>query len=74
MPDKGKAPQGTSKPTTLKESVNGITNLNPSADKQKSLDGIVDLSPQAIQPKTPQPQDAPSGDGSGESDSGDSKE
>jgi hypothetical protein len=45
------------KPTTLKESVNGVTNLQPSSTgtEKRSLNGITNLNPQATQ-QTPQQQ------------------
>lgn len=49
MADKDNSSQTISGKTTLKESVNGVTNLNPNATVKKSLDGITDLNPQAIQ-------------------------
>ena len=50
MADKENTSQNAGKQTTtLKESVNGITNLNPNNTLKKSLDGITDLSPQATQ-------------------------
>jgi len=50
MTKETKNTQGSSKPVTIKESVNGITGLNPSATSNKdSLDGITNLNPQARQ-------------------------
>jgi hypothetical protein len=57
MADKENTSQNAGKQTTtLKESVNGITNLNPNNMLKKSLDGITNLSPQATQ-QPAQPQD-----------------
>ena len=44
--------KNTGKPTTLRESVNGVTNLNPNPTVKKSLDGITNLNPQATQQTT----------------------
>jgi hypothetical protein len=50
MADKENTSQNAGKQNTnLKESVNGISNLNPNNTLKKSLDGITDLSPQATQ-------------------------
>jgi hypothetical protein len=54
--DKDDSSQKITGKTTLKESVNGVTNLNPNATTKKSLDGITDLNPQATQQPV-QPQD-----------------
>jgi hypothetical protein len=50
MPDR----KSSGNPTTLKESVNGVTNLTPSSMvfAKKSLDGITNLRPQATQQTT----------------------
>ena len=70
MADKENSSQTTGSKTTLKESVNGITNLNPNATVKKSLDGITDLNPQATQ-KPVQSQDQTQGDSSNQDSSGD---
>jgi len=56
MANKDNKSQNITGKTTLKESVNGVTNLNPNATVKKSLDGITDLNPQATQQPV-QPQD-----------------
>lgn len=52
-----------------KESVNGVTNLNPNATSKRSLNGITDLSPQTTQ-QPAQPQDQTQSDTSNQGDSG----
>lgn len=69
MTNKDKSSQSTSKPTTLKKSVNGVTLLNPNAKINRSLDGITNLNPQVIQQPTPS-QDQTQGDMSNQGDSG----
>jgi len=49
MTNEEKTNQSLEKQTTVKQSVSGITSLNPGATLKKSFDGITDLSPQAIQ-------------------------
>lgn len=76
--DKENSSQTTGRKTTLKENVNGITNLNPNVTIKKSLDGITDLNPQATQ-KPVQSQDQTQGDtsnqgGSSDTSSGSEKE
>ncbi|HFD32919.1 MAG TPA: hypothetical protein ENJ28_09480 [Gammaproteobacteria bacterium] len=56
---------------TIKESVNGITNLNPNATVKKSLDGITNLNPQATE-KPVQSQDQGQSSSSNQGNSGDS--
>jgi len=71
MTEKGNTSQYVGKQTTLRESVNGVTNLNPNATLKKSLDGITDLSPQATQ-QPAQSQDQTQSDSSSQGGSGDS--
>ncbi|MCP4974845.1 MAG: hypothetical protein GY931_01670 [Maribacter sp.] len=78
MADKENTSQSTGNKTTLKESINGVTNLNPNATVKKSLDGITDLNPQATQqPAQSQNQtqnDTSSQNSSSDSSSGSEKE
>jgi len=67
MADKDTTSKVTSKTATLKESVDGVTNLNPSDTISKSLDGITNLNPQATQ----QPSESQDQSQSGASDQGD---
>jgi len=65
MPKDNKTSQGSSQRVSIKESVNGVTGLNPATTSKKSLDGITNLKPQTTQ-QTSQTQ----GDTSTQSNSG----
>lgn len=49
MAEKENTFKNTEKQIVFKDSVNGVTNLNPNAISKRSLDGITNLSPQATQ-------------------------
>ena len=51
MTNQQKSSNNSGKPTILRESMDGVTKLNPSLEK-KSLDGITNLNPQAVQQTT----------------------
>ena len=75
MTDKETSSQNIQEQSSLNESVNGVTTLNPNAIRIRSLDGITDLSPQATQTTQAQSQTQTSGtvnqdDSGGSSDSG----
>lgn len=78
MSDKENTSQDAGSKKILKESVNGVTNLNPNVTVKKSVDGITDLNPQATQQPAQsqnQTQNETSGqNGSSDSSSGSEKE
>ena len=51
MTSQQKSSDSSQKPATLRESLDGVTKLNPSLGK-KSFDGITNLNPQAVQQTT----------------------